>query len=153
MPNSSTPTPSNSAEPSVTTSLGSAPHGDAGTPAYLRIITVAGLVVMLLGIVGLFWIPTGGPTPAFVKIEGLPAVLPAGVTYELEAHWFDEQGKAQTERGTPGREAGLWSFERTPERERVDLLVFRRDGDTVERLLMEKTLLLRGDPTTFRLPR
>ncbi len=153
MPNSSTPAPSNSAEKSVSVSPGAESRGGGDTPAYLRIITVAGLVVMLLGIVGLFWIPTGGPNPAFVKIEGLPAVLPPGVTYELEAHWFDEQGKAQTERGTPAREAGLWSFDRTPDRERVDLLFFRREGDTVERVLTEKTLLLRGDPTTFRLPR
>ncbi len=146
MPNSSPPAPSKATEPAPTRSR-------EDTPAYLRIITVAGIVVMVLGSVGLFWIPTGGPTPAFVKIEGLPQVIPAGVTYEIEAHWFDEQGKAQTERGTPGSEAGLWQFERTPDRERVDLLFFRREGEAVERLLNERVLLLRGDPTTFRLQR
>jgi hypothetical protein len=122
-------------------------------PAYLRIATMAGLVVLMLGIVGLFWIPTGGTKPAFVRIEGLPRVMPADVTYEIEAHWFDEQGKAQTERGTPGHELGIWLFNRTPERERIDLLLFRRQGETVERLMSETLLLLRGDPTTLRLPR
>ncbi len=152
MPNQSNPAPSDSPVAAGLEAASARP--DAGdTPAYLRIATMAGLVVMVLGIVGLFWIPTGGANPAFVKIEGLPTLIPTGVTYELEAHWFDETGKAQTERGTPGREAGLWLFYRTPERERIDLLFFRRDGEMAERLLTEKLLLLRGDPTVIRLQR
>lgn len=98
-------------------------------PAYVRIAVLVGLATLLLGLSGLFWLESGPPTPAFVRVLGVAEDLKATpeISFEVEATWEDGDGELRGEAGTLGREPDVWLFYDAPVGTEVTLIVYRRN--------------------------
>lgn len=124
-------------------------------PAYIRVTVLVGVATLLLGLSGLFWLESGPPSPAFVRVKGIKEHLERmpGVSFEIQATWEDDAGELRGEVGSQGREPDVWLFYDAPIAAEVRLMVYLRN-EVDRRIIAEGNLRLqRGKLLELGTPR